>query len=69
MFGFLFDLTLDGAQKDVKDNNLVESVPGRQGGLVLKYLETPPRPAHWRMKMQMQAETILAECTEWHSRS
>jgi hypothetical protein len=69
MFGFLFDLTLDSAQKDVKDNNLVEFVPGRQGGLMLKYLETPPRPAHWRMKMQMQAETILAECTEWHSRS
>jgi hypothetical protein len=62
-------LTLHSVQKDVKDNNLVEFVPGRQGRLVLKYLETPPRQAHWRMKMQMQAETILTECTEWHSKS
>jgi hypothetical protein len=69
MFGFLCDLTSDSVQKDVKDNSLVELVPGRQGGLVLKYLETPPRPAHWRMKMEMQAETILDECIEWHSRS
>jgi hypothetical protein len=42
---------------------------GRQGGLVLKYVETPPRPAHWRIKMEMQAETILAECNVWHSGS
>ena len=69
MFGFLFDLTLDSVQREVKDKNMVEFVPGRQGGLVLKYLETPPRPAHWRMKMEMQAEAILAECSHWHSRS
>jgi hypothetical protein len=68
LFGLLFDLTSDSVQKDVKENNVVEFVPGRQGGLVLKYLETP-RPAHWRMKMEMQTETILAECIEWHSRS
>jgi hypothetical protein len=69
MFGFLFDLTSDSVQKDLKDKNLVEFVPGRQGGLVLKYLETPPMPAQWRMKMEMQAETILSESTEWQSRS
>ena len=69
MFGFLFDLTSDSVQKDAKDKNLAEFVPGRQGGMVLKYLETPPRPAHWRLKMEMQAETIFADCTQWSSRS
>jgi hypothetical protein len=69
MFGFLFDLGSESVQKEVKEKNLVEFVSGRQGGLVLKYLETPPRPAHWRMKMEMQAETILLESSQWHSRS
>jgi hypothetical protein len=69
MFGFLFDLASESVQKDVKEKNQIELVPGRQGGLVLKYLETPPRPAHWRMKMEMQAETILTESSQWSSRS
>ena len=68
MFGFLFDLTSDSVQKDVKDNNEIQFFPGRQGGLVLKYLETPPRPAHWRMKITMQSETIL-QSTQWHAAS
>jgi hypothetical protein len=69
MFGFLFDLASESVQRDVKEKNLVKFVSGRQGGLVLKYLETPPRPANWRMKMEMQAETILLESSQWHSRS
>lgn len=69
IFGFLFDLASESVQRDIKEKSLVELVPGRHGGLVLKYLETPPRPAHWRMKMEMQAESILAESVSWHGRS
>lgn len=69
MFGFLFDLASESVQKDVKEKNVVDFNVGRHGGLVLKYVATPPRPAHWRIKMEMQAETILAECNIWHSKS
>jgi hypothetical protein len=69
MLGFLFDLAPESVQKDVKEKNVVEFIVGRQGCLVLKYVETPPRQAHWRMKMEMQAETLLAECNVWHSKS
>lgn len=69
MFGFLFDLTTAKVQQDVREHSRVHFEPGQEGALVLNYLETPPRPAHWLIKMEIQAEAILKQCAEWHTKS